>query len=127
MMMWKVTLVYALGLILLGVGTYLGTGMVSWTALIPSIIGVLFVILGFLAMKDNLRKHVMHAAAMLALITIIATFSGITQTIQRFSGVEIARPQAAFAKAAACVLTIAFLGMCIRSFIAARRSRTMGE
>lgn len=120
-MMWKVTIIYGVGMILLGVGTYLGTGMTSVTALIPSFIGAIFVVLGALATKEKLRKHVMHAAAALALLTIIATFSGVIATAQRLTGAEIPRPRAAFAQATACVLTICYLGMCIRSFIMARR------
>ena len=122
-MMSKVTINFAIGLILLGVGTYIGTGTTSITALIPAFIGAAFLVLGILARREHLRKHVMHAAAMLALITIIMTFSGVIATIRRMSGSEIVRPEAALAKAATCFLSIVYLGLCVNSFIQARRSR----
>ncbi|MEO8376980.1 MAG: hypothetical protein ABI579_04855, partial [Candidatus Sumerlaeota bacterium] len=110
-------------------GSVYGTGSEHPTALIPTAIGIVFVVLGLLARKNNLRKHVMHAAAALALLTIIATFGGIIATARRFSGVEMTPSQAhaAFAKAATCVLTICYLGLCIRSFIQVRRARKSAE
>lgn len=126
-MMTKVTINYAIGMILLGVGSYIGTDRVSWTALLPAIFGAVFLVLGLLAMKEHIRKHVMHAAAALALIVILGTVMGVVKTIQRLMGVEIEKPPAALVQAVTCVVTVAYLGLSVNSFIQARRARKAAE
>src|SRR3954466_4572677 len=45
------------------------------TALIPAYIGIIFLLLGLFArMKDNLRKHLMHAALLVAIIGVVGGF-----------------------------------------------------
>ena len=58
----KITIGLGILLILLGLGGYFGTDAKSFTALIPAFVGVPLLLLGCLALKDNLRKHAMHAA-----------------------------------------------------------------
>ena len=98
--------------------------MQSATALIPSFFGVLFVAFGALAHKENLRKHVMHAAAVLALVCLGATFKGgVLGGITLLSGGEVARPPAAISMGIMFVICLIFLILCIRSFVMARRRR----
>ena len=55
----KITVVVGLLLVLLGVGMYLGTGMESWTALIPAFFGV---VLGLIILMSTLHLAPMFAA-----------------------------------------------------------------
>ncbi len=118
--MARVTIVYSLLMMALGLGMYLGTGTPSWTALIPAFFGAVLLTLGLLAFNDNLRKHAMHAAAALALLAFLAS-----------AGVLIARgfarPLAAAEQVIMAFLSAGFVGLCVRSFIQARRARAQRE
>jgi len=65
----KITVGLGVILFLLGIVGYILVDGASKTALIPSFFGVVFIILGGLAVANlNLRKHLMHGAAGLALL-----------------------------------------------------------
>ena len=70
--MQNLTLSLGILLIILGAASYLGTGQESPTALIPSFFGILFLLFGWLGKKESLHKHMMHAAAGLALLAVLA-------------------------------------------------------
>lgn len=111
-------------LIVLGAGFYVGTGSASMTALIPSFVGIVFVLLGVVGLKEGLRKHAMHAAAALALVGFIGTAAmGFPKLVKHLSGTEIERPVAAIEQSVMSVLCLLFVILCVRSFIAARRAR----
>jgi O-antigen/teichoic acid export membrane protein len=116
--MASTTIVFGVILTLLGFAGYFLTGTDSITALIPAIFGLLLLVLGFLARSESIRKHAMHAAATVALVGFIgALFSLLRVPFD-------ARPALAVAsQAAMVVLTAAFVALCVRSFIAARRAR----
>jgi len=59
-------------LIGLGVAGYALSESKSITALIPAFVGLPLAGLGALALKDNLRKHAMHAAVLLGLLGCLA-------------------------------------------------------
>ena len=106
-------------LTLLGFGGYLLTGTSSVTALIPAIFGLLLLVLGFLARSEPMRKHAMHAAATIALVGCAGALFSLLRTP--------AAPRSAMAiisQAGMVVLTAVFVGLCVRSFIDARRGRT---
>ncbi len=118
------TIVYGLVLIGIGVGFYFGTATKSFTPLIPAAIGLLALIAGVLAMKPRLRKHSMHAAAVLGLLALGGSAPGIMKCFKMMGGAEIERPTAAIAQAIVAVLSILFLAACVNSFIQARRKKT---
>jgi hypothetical protein len=120
--MFNVSIWTGIILTVLGVGSYLMTGAASPTALIPAAFGTLFIILGFIARKDTLRKHAMHGAAVLSLLGIAGTAGGVLSTLTLLGGGTVERPEAAIAKAAMAVICIVFLILAIRSFINARRN-----
>ncbi len=124
--MRTVTAVFAVILIVLGVSLYLATGMESVTALIPSFIGVAFGICALVATTENRRKHAMHAAALLALIGIGGTASGIPKALKHLGGETIERPEAAMGQSAMAILCVVFLILAIHSFVQARRARAAG-
>ena len=106
-------------LTLLGLAGFFLTGTSSVTALIPAIVGLLLLMLGFLARSEPLRKHAMHAAAALALVGCAGALFSLVRTP--------AAPRAAMAvlsQTAMVVLTAVFVGLCVRSFIDAKRART---
>jgi hypothetical protein len=118
----------ALGVILIGLGVigYFVTGRQSPTALIPAFAGVLFLILGVVAQKPGARKHAMHAAAALALLGFFGTVPGLIKFFRMLGGAEVARPAAVRSQAIMAVLCLLFVIFCVRSFIAARRTRLAG-
>jgi hypothetical protein len=111
-------------MVLLGVIGYFATGRQSMTALIPVIPGLIWLALGALARNDRLRKHVMHAAAALSLIGFLAMTRAIVTLVRwQIGGEAPARPAAVVSQSILGLLMLAFLILCIRSFIAARRNR----
>ena len=95
------------------------------TWLIPSVVGLPLIVLGLLAdLNAASRKHLMHAAVTLALLGgSVALVQGVRQIVQLMvSGKEIL-PLAAGMIWAMTVLCFAFVGLCVRSFIAARKAR----
>lgn len=107
---------------LAGYGFSMGQGHASPTALIPSVIGLIMAVLGFVASKkENLRKHLMHAALLIALIGFIATINGVINLLKYLGGGEIARPVAAVSQTLTAILCLIFLIFGVKSFIDARR------
>jgi hypothetical protein len=113
---------YGAAMELLGLIGFLATGSKSPTALIPCIFGTLALACGVLALlRPDLRKHVIHAAAVFALIGFLAPFRVIGPIVTLVSGGEVVRPAAVIAQAIMLLLSGLFLAACIRSFVAARR------
>ena len=110
-------------LTLLGIVGYAASGAASLTALIPAAFGIALTILGMLARNERLRKHTMHAAALLAVIGFAATVSGFVKLLTLVGGGTVERPSAVAAQSIMAVLCAVFVVMAVRSFILARRAR----
>jgi len=119
----KITLIFSILYIALGLAAFFLTGALHKTALIPAYFGVVLLLLGLLGQKENLRKHVMHAALLVVLLALFGTARSLLKLPSAFDGTA-ERPFAIYAQAATAVLSIAFLALGIRSFIQARRSRS---
>lgn len=120
--MAKVTLVFSALLVALGLAGYLGTGSQHPTALIPLWIGLLLGIFGILAISpsESRRKVFMHMNVMIGTLGLVATIVEIIRTLLSSKPVD----QAAMAsKISLGVLLLAYVAVCVRSFIAARRGR----
>lgn len=101
------------------------TGTASLTALIPAIFGVLLAGFGYAAKaRENLRKHLMHAALLVALLGFFATASSILQLPALFDG-SAERPAALSARFAMALICLLFLILGIKSFVDARRNRAV--
>ncbi|HVR95843.1 MAG TPA: hypothetical protein VMW27_04465 [Thermoanaerobaculia bacterium] len=120
--MARLTIIYGLLLIVLGVGSYFVTGQASKTALIPALFGVPILLCGVVALRDHLRRHAMHGAAALALLGFLGSAPGLLKAFTLLGGGEVARPAAVTAQATMALLSLVFLVLCIRSFINARRA-----
>lgn len=120
----RITLGLAFLLIILGVVGYIATGSEHVTALIPAFIGVVFGLLGALAMwKPTTRKHVMHAAVALALLVFIGMIPGIFNMLRLLAGADLDNPPAAVSRGVLGLLCLIYVGLGVRSFITARRQR----
>ena len=120
--MARTTIVFGCVLIALGVGSYFGTGQESRTALIPAGFGLLILLLGVVALNDRRRKHAMHAAAVVGLLGFGGAARGFSQLPAILRGDEGVRPVAVAAQIVMSLACLAFVVLCVRSFIKARRA-----
>lgn len=121
--MAKTTLVLAMVLTLLGLGTYFGSSDAnpSVTALIPAVFGVLLLGCGLAALQPSLRKHAMHVAAAIGLLgALAASGRGVAALLKLAGGADVNKIAlgSALLMAVICWLLVA---LCVSSFIAARR------
>ena len=110
-------------LVVLGVGGYFGSDRASVTALIPAAFGLLLAIFGALARDEKRRKMAMHIAVTIGLLGFLGTVSGLLQLPTLLSGGVVERPGAVVSKSIMAVLMAIYVGMCVKSFIDARRRR----
>ena len=117
------TIGFGVVLIVLGLGGYFGSDMVSPTALIPAAFGILLVIFGATARDEKRRKMAMHIAVTIGLLGLLGTVSGLFALPTLLSGGTVERPGAVISKSIMAVLMAIYVGMCVKSFIDARRKR----
>jgi len=129
-----ITIVFGALLALLGLGGWAGTGMAHPTALIPAGVGVLLGLLGALALKDNLRKHAMHAAAAVGLLGLLGAAYMVVRKIPQLAAegrlTHENGTDATFSFVANCVmagLCGVFVGLCVKSFVDARIRRRKAD
>jgi hypothetical protein len=111
----KTTLIFAALLIALGLGAF-GVSS-SRTALLPAFVGIALAVLAGLSMAfENARKHLMHVAALVALLGAVAPAAALVIRAARMS------PLALGVNVGMLVLSAGLLVLMVRSFIAARRA-----
>jgi hypothetical protein len=121
----RITIGFGIALIVLGVLGYLLTlgGGSSITALIPALFGLALGALGLVAQqKEDWRKHAMHAAAVVGVLGILGTLRVIPNVIALLTGGTVATLSGTIAQVVMLVLCVVFVGLCVRSFIDARRT-----
>jgi len=122
----KVTLLFAIALIVLGLVGYFGTGSQHATALIPTWWGLALGLFGFLAMSPSeaRRKLFMHINVTIGLLGFLgATVEAIRGYVHATSlGHEPDRIALA-SKVTMASLLLVYVILCVRSFINARRAR----
>jgi hypothetical protein len=124
--MAKVTLVFAVLLIVLGCVGYWGTGRQHSTALIPAWFGVA---LGFgglfsISRSEIQRKVFAHINVTVGVIGLIgALASALHEYGHARSLGESPDPRALTAQLVMAALLLIYVNLCVRSFIQARRSR----
>lgn len=121
-MITKLTLTIGGLLTLTGVIAYMATGGVSLTALIPSAVGVLLLVAGWIGRNPKLHRHAIHAALAVALLGALGSLMNVVKVGQLFDGTAT-RPAAIWASLAMFVLSVIYLAFGISSFISARRAR----
>ena len=121
--MAKVTLVFAVAFIALGLVGFITTGSQHPTALIPAVLGLLLGIFGILSFNPGRRKLFMHINVTLALLGFLGTVMGLFQWFSMLAGHAVPNPPATESKAIMALLCLVYVILCIRSFIAARKAR----
>jgi hypothetical protein len=109
------------GFILIGIGIvgYIATGAASLTALIPAMIGAILLVLALVARSEEARKHAMHAAVAVALLSALGTLPRLLPALR--AG-EFQRP-AVIAQAAMVLVLLIYVLLGVKSFIDARKAR----
>lgn len=103
-------------LIALGVLVSIASDSSSVTSLIPAIVGVILLVLGWSARaRPGIGHHLMHAAAAIALLVIVGSLGS---TVSRGS-----TGWALFAQLGSVVIAGVYLGYAIASFRRARQAR----
>ncbi|MEM8680109.1 MAG: hypothetical protein AAGF97_12215 [Planctomycetota bacterium] len=151
--MAKITLIFAALLIALGLVGYYGstptadsgeppagevsdaeaaaeasTGKRSVTALIPAFFGSVLLLCGLGALSEKMRMHAMHAAVLVALLGAIAGAGRGFMGIEKFMAGDPTLNQRSFAFVWLMALLCAvFVGLCVNSFIQARKRRLAAE
>jgi hypothetical protein len=114
------------GFILIAVSLSFWTlmGRADIAALHPAGLGLLMLIAGALANGEDAKRRMlwMHIAVTLGLIGLLIT--GIRAVLDLVHGTNGAHPLAFEERAIVAVICLVFVAACVRSFIAARRSRT---
>jgi hypothetical protein len=119
--MARVTLIFAVLLIALGLVGYFCTGSAHPTALIPAWIGLALGFGGLLAVSpsEGQRKLFMHINVTIALLGFLGT---VVEIIRSLFAAASPDPIALAAKITLAGLLLIYVILCVRSFIAARRS-----
>jgi hypothetical protein len=119
-----VSIVFGALLIALGVWGYSESnleGALKLTALIPAAVGVILALAGVAALKERYLKHAMHAAATAGLLGfLLAAGRFIPKAVRE--GVDTSNV-ATVSTGLMMVLCLVFVGLCVNSFIQARRRR----
>ena len=117
----SITIACGVLLILIGVigyGYAMMNGNASLTALIPALFGLVLAALGAAARaKENLRKHLMHAAVTVGLLGFLLTAGRLVMNLSRIN-----LNAATVAQIAMSLVCLIFVILCIKSFIDARRT-----
>jgi hypothetical protein len=124
--MARVTIAFGAALIVLGAVSFFATGGTHPTALIPVYFGIGLLVCGFLANSpsDKRRMIVMHIAVTVGVLGFLGSgVMAILETVRAHGG-PLAHPAAVESQAAMAIICVVYVGLCIRSFIAARRSRS---
>jgi drug/metabolite transporter (DMT)-like permease len=92
---------------------------VSMTSLIPAFVGAALILCGLIVMaKPALRKHLMHAAALIGILGFLGGFMPLQRSGFNFSKAS------AVSGALMSGLSLVFVVLCVKSFIDARKART---
>lgn len=98
-------------------------GKASFTALIPSIIGILIAAGGVIAQHPARVKAGMHAAAGFALLGLLGSLRGAPKWPALLTGQEVTLPLAAWAMLLTFLICGVFVARCVKWFIDNRRAK----
>jgi hypothetical protein len=126
--MAKLTIGVGVVLILLGAWGFVGTGSAHPTALIPAYFGVALAAAGALANSEDAKKRMlwMHVAVTVGLLGFLGSAVMVVVENVKAHGGPLAHPVAVEDQAAMAVICLVYVGLCVRSFIAARRGGKLG-
>lgn len=119
------SIIFGIILITIGIIGYFGISSESITALIPAFLGLPVAILGALGLNEKRLKVTMHIASVLMLLGFLGTVRGLFKFFSMIGGAEVARPAAVIVQAVMAVLCLIFLIFAVKSFIDARRNKSV--
>jgi len=109
-------------LVLIGILGYVNgvmTNHASFTALIPAFFGIVLLLLGVFARKsEGLRKHLMHAAIIVALVGFLASAGRLVARLG-----ELSYNAAVVSQVSMALVCLLFVILAVKSFIDARRRK----
>ena len=119
--MAKVTVVFAVLLIALGLAGFLGTGKIHYTALIPTWFGLALGVSGVMAISrdESRRKLFMHISVTIGLLGFLGAIGAVLPNYFSHKPVDLI---ATAAKLAMAWLLFIYVALCVRSFISVRRT-----
>ncbi len=120
----RAAIAFGVVLSLIGIGFYVATGAAHPTALIPTLVGILMILAGALALREGLRAHAMHVAALVGTLGFLGCLPGLVKLPLLLGGSPVARPMAVVEQAITAVVCLVFVALCVRSFVRARLTRT---
>ena len=123
--MAKMTIFFGVVLIVLGVWGFVATGSAHPTALIPTWTGLAMAVSGALARTEDARRRMMwmHVAGTVGLLGFLGAGSRAIVELVKTHGAPLAQPVAVEDQTAMALICLVFVLLCVRSFIAARRTR----
>lgn len=116
--MARITLIVAVALVLLGMGSWLVSGQSSLTALIPAVFGFVLGLAGIAALRQSLRKVAMHIAALVSLLGAVGSLGRALPSLDFSHSMGLA----AVTQLVMGTILLVFLVLCVRSFIRARNT-----
>lgn len=123
-----VSIVFGALLIALGGWAFSVSELEGWrkaTALIPAAVGALLAVCGLVGLNEARLKHAMHAAAAIGLIGFLMAAGRFVPKAIR-DGVDTSHV-GTVSTGAMMVLCAVFVGLCVNSFVQARRRRAARE
>ena len=122
--MAKLTIGFGVVLIVLGVWGFVATESTHPTALIPTWFGLALAVCGALATTEDAKRRMlwMHVAVTVGLLGFLGSFSRAIDEYIQAHGAPLAHPVAVEDQAVMAAICVVYVGLCIRSFIAVRRS-----
>jgi hypothetical protein len=121
----KLTISFGVVLVLVSAGFWLATGRTESAALHPAGIGVLLVLCGVLANTENVKQRMiwMHVAVTAGLVGFLLT--GVRAVLTLVKGTIAANPLGFDERVVIALVCLVYVVLCVRSFIAARRTRVL--
>ena len=124
--MARVTYVFGVLLMLVGLVGYFATGSIHPTALIPTWFGLALAVGGFLAVSpsEGRRKLFMHINVTIGLVGLIGAIASALHSYGHARSLGMDPDYKALAaQLTMALLLLIYVNLCVRSFIKARRSR----
>jgi hypothetical protein len=123
--MAKMTMGFGVALLLVGVVGFAATGSNHPTALIPCGFGLALLLCGLLANSPDPGRRMlwMHVAVTLGLVGFVFPGFMVVKAYAHAHGAGVDRPAAVAEQAVMAVVCLVFTVLCVKSFIAARRTR----
>jgi hypothetical protein len=113
-MMKTITIGFGILLILLGISSYVGTGMTSLTALTPAFFGLAILTLGLVVRLEKRSKNTaLFGAVFLAILVFLGSVRGLIGLYTMLTGGDVARPVTTISQSLMVGLCILFVGLAV--------------